>query len=247
MSDFGGNRVEKINLQQTTEHFFAKSPYSYALYKLSNGKSLDLSALGSFTVYIYDCPAGSSVSIAGNKAALSKGDALQVEASAVTLNAQQATVLVAGVKDRLLPPSITAIPADKLKKVMKPWGHELWINGEHPGYAFKQIFIRAPHKTSLQYHHFKQETNILLDGQARLHFKKDATVENDHMSAEHVGTHDLAPVSSVSVVPEIVHRIEALSDVLLYEVSTPHLDDVIRISDDSKRPHGRIDSEHVRS
>jgi hypothetical protein len=46
--------------------------------------------------------------------------------------------------------------------------------------------------------------------------------------------------------PGILHRLEAISDVLLYETSTPHLDDVVRVTDDSKRPHGRIEKEHSR-
>ena len=41
-----------------------------------------------------------------------------------------------------------------------------------------------------------------------------------------------------------VHRLRAITDIMLYEVSTPHLDDVIRISDDQKRNNGRISSEH---
>ena len=41
-----------------------------------------------------------------------------------------------------------------------------------------------------------------------------------------------------------VHRIKAKTNIMLYEVSTPHLADVIRISDDTKRDHGRINSEH---
>ena len=42
-----------------------------------------------------------------------------------------------------------------------------------------------------------------------------------------------------------VHRLKAISDIILYEVSTPHLDDVIRIADDKNRSHGRITSEHI--
>ena len=41
-----------------------------------------------------------------------------------------------------------------------------------------------------------------------------------------------------------VHRLKAISDILLYEVSTPHLDDVIRLADDKKRKDGRISTEH---
>jgi len=57
---------------------------------------------------------------------------------------------------------------------------------------------------------------------------------------------ELAPISSIDVVPGVLHRLEALTNILLYETSTPHLDDVVRVADDSMRPHGRIEQEHVR-
>ena len=44
--------------------------------------------------------------------------------------------------------------------------------------------------------------------------------------------------------PGNIHRIQAITDILLYEVSTPHLDDVVRLQDDNKRPDGRIKEEH---
>ena len=43
-----------------------------------------------------------------------------------------------------------------------------------------------------------------------------------------------------------IHRIKAVSDIILYEVSTPHLDDVIRLADDKKRKDGRIFTEHLK-
>jgi len=48
----------------------------------------------------------------------------------------------------------------------------------------------------------------------------------------------------VDVPPNAVHRVEALTDIVLYETSTPHLDDVIRIQDDAARKNGRILTEH---
>jgi hypothetical protein len=48
----------------------------------------------------------------------------------------------------------------------------------------------------------------------------------------------------VNVKNYAVHRLRAITDIMLYEVSTPHLDDVIRISDDQQRNNGRISSEH---
>jgi hypothetical protein len=55
---------------------------------------------------------------------------------------------------------------------------------------------------------------------------------------------ELDAVTAIDVTPNIIHRIEALTDILLYEISTPHLDDVIRIQDDANRTNGKIISEH---
>ena len=49
----------------------------------------------------------------------------------------------------------------------------MWINGKHLCYALKQIFIKSGYKTSLQYHNYKKETIILLDGNALLHYQKN--------------------------------------------------------------------------
>ena len=135
-------------------------------------------------------------------------------------------------------------PNAQIYKVTKPWGHELWINGQHPNYALKEISIAKGTKTSLQYHQKKGETNVLFEGKARLHYKKDASVPNESVVPEHIGTTDVNAVVAIDVAPPTIHRIEALTNVLLYEVSTPHLDDVIRLQDDAHRPDGRIAAEH---
>ena len=124
------------------------------------------------------------------------------------------------------------------------WGNEIWINGEHFAYAFKRIFIKKGNKTSLQYHKLKQETNVLFEGQANLHFKISNQVDNDKVSNSDINSILLASVSSVDVKPFTLHRLEAVTDIILYEISTPHLDDVIRVNDDTNRPDGRIKKEH---
>ncbi len=131
-----------------------------------------------------------------------------------------------------------------LYKVYKPWGYEVWINGIHPTYAFKKIFIKSGSKTSLQYHLYKQETNVLLDGNAKLHYKNSKQIKNDDVTKFETDFVALGSISSIDVKPSTLHRIEALTDIVLYETSTPHLDDVIRINDDTNRPHGRIVKEH---
>lgn len=123
----------------------------------------------------------------------------------------------------------------------------MWITGEHSGYCLKEIYIIQGTKTSLQYHEIKRETNVLLEGTARLHFKNKEEVENKQVTAQDLSHYDLTPLSTVDVYPNTLHRLEALTDILLYEVSTPHLNDVIRVADDTQRAHGRIESEHAQN
>jgi mannose-6-phosphate isomerase-like protein (cupin superfamily) len=134
---------------------------------------------------------------------------------------------------------------DEVKKVLKPWGYELWLTGDpSPHFAFKRIFIKAGTKTSLQYHEKKRETNFLIEGEADLHYNPDSGVPASEFHPANVRVERLSPGTVVDVQPMRIHRLEAVSDILLCEVSTPELDDVVRISDDSGRRDGRVESEH---
>ena len=133
---------------------------------------------------------------------------------------------------------------EKIYKVSKPWGYELWISGQHPCYAFKEIFIKAGTKTSLQFHHHKKETNVLFSGRAKLHYKSKPLSGKGNAGSKGISNVELESISSIDVMPGNIHRIQAVTDILLYEVSTPHLDDVVRLQDDNKRPDGRIKEEH---
>lgn len=133
-----------------------------------------------------------------------------------------------------LPPVRTLAAA---KVVRKHWGEERWLVPEHSPFALKVIVIRAGRRTSLQYHERKEEANLVVEGEATLWF------------AESVGadlvSRPLRPGSLVHVKPGQVHRIEAVTDTTLVEVSTPELDDVVRLADDRGRGDGRIASEHA--
>lgn len=132
--------------------------------------------------------------------------------------------------------------------VQKPWGHEIWYtqNLDAPPYAVKKIFMTAGHRSSLQSHRFKMETNYVIDGQA--------TVLNGRKAPEDVDTSvdvDLIPVTvhqpgtGWSSAPNILHRVIARETYASIEVSTNELDDVIRWQDDTSRPDGRIGDEHA--
>jgi mannose-6-phosphate isomerase len=107
------------------------------------------------------------------------------------------------------------------KRVEKPWGHEIWW--AHTGdYAGKLLFVNAGHALSLQYHREKDETSYLLSGKLRLvQGETEGSLEE----------HEIEPGQTWRNEPGIVHSIEALEDSVVLEVSTPHLDDVVRFQD----------------
>lgn len=137
-----------------------------------------------------------------------------------------------------LPDGLELVPFGDLKRVVKNWGVEHWLyrDGVSP-FGFKVIEINAGQRTSLQYHEVKDEGYFILRGVARLHFAADA--------ASDVHTVRFPAGVLALVQPGTVHRLEALTDVLLVESSTKDDGtDNIRISDDWGRGDGRIESEH---
>ncbi len=121
------------------------------------------------------------------------------------------------------------------KRVEKPWGHEEWL-ALNDKYCYKRIYINAGTRTSFQYHNFKQETNYIISGTAEVWLENDNNVvEKSIMNAG----------DYFDVAPPKKHRVIAITDVILQEVSTPHVDDVIRLQDDAERSDGRIESEHI--
>ncbi len=121
-----------------------------------------------------------------------------------------------------------------MKVINKPWGKEEWLE-LNDKYCYKRIYINAGYKTSLQYHEKKYETTYLVSGEAELWLENDeGIIEKKLIKA---GYH-------FNVAPPKKHRIIAITDVITQEVSTPEVDDVIRIEDDSHRKNGKIDSEH---
>jgi len=112
------------------------------------------------------------------------------------------------------------------EKIDKPWGCEI-IWAKTDTYVGKMLYIKAGNRLSLQYHAVKDETILVDRGRIKLHW---------------MGVGDLVPrivvmVSgdSMHIPPGMVHRMEALDDTCIMEVSTTELDDVIRIQDDYGR------------
>ncbi len=120
------------------------------------------------------------------------------------------------------------------KIVTKPWGREEWLE-LNDCYCYKRIYINAGTRTSFQYHEKKRETNYIIAGEA------EVWLENDNGVVEKI---QMKAGDFFNVVPPKKHRVIAITDIILQEVSTPEVDDVIRIQDDAGRPDGRIDTEH---
>jgi mannose-6-phosphate isomerase len=107
-------------------------------------------------------------------------------------------------------------------KVEKPWGHELiWAKTED--YAGKLLFIRAGQSLSLQFHREKDESWYVLEGKVELELGE---VGQAVLTTEVVGAG-----AAFRFRPGIVHRVTAVEDTTILEVSTPQLDDIVRLED----------------
>jgi mannose-6-phosphate isomerase len=111
-----------------------------------------------------------------------------------------------------------------MRTVPKPWGREV-IFAENELYAGKILHLEAGHSLSLQYHERKDETVFVLEGQMQL------TVEVDGVLRELT----LSPGDSHRIRPGARHRMRAERPCTVVEVSSPHLDDVVRLEDDYGR------------
>ena len=112
------------------------------------------------------------------------------------------------------------------RRVEKPWGHEkIWAHTER--YVGKVLVIEPGRRLSLQKHLKKDESILVVAGVLRLHLENDAG---------EIALHDLPAGASCRIPTGRVHRFEALEErVELVEVSTPELDDVVRLEDDFGR------------
>src|SRR3954468_14352936 len=111
------------------------------------------------------------------------------------------------------------------RRIDKPWGHELWY-AVTDLYVGKILRIGKGHRLSLQYHATKDESAYLLRGRLRLTAGPDA---------DDLSTIELEPGAVWRNAPGTVHSIEALEDSEVLEVSTPEVDDVVRLEDDYGR------------
>lgn len=110
-------------------------------------------------------------------------------------------------------------PSD-IHRVPKPWGYEL-IFAKTGRYVGKILHIDQGHSLSLQYHEMKEETLYVVRGELKL------TIEHEGDRRELA----LREGEAFHIPPRMIHRMEAVRDTDVAEVSTPELDDVVRLED----------------
>jgi mannose-6-phosphate isomerase-like protein (cupin superfamily) len=108
-----------------------------------------------------------------------------------------------------------------LRRVDKPWGYEL-IYAVTDSYCGKLLYVRAGEALSLQLHRRKDETIYIHEGRAEIEL---GTAAHDTIRVL------VTPGESLRLRPGTVHRMRAIEDTLFLEVSTPDLDDVVRLDD----------------
>jgi mannose-6-phosphate isomerase-like protein (cupin superfamily) len=111
--------------------------------------------------------------------------------------------------------------------VEKPWGYELhWAKTDR--YVGKLIHVNAGHALSLQYHNQKDETIFLWSGRMLFEIAEGLEAASVHVK---LTAREMKPGEAVHVTPKTVHRMTAITDCDIFEVSTPELHDVVRLED----------------
>ncbi len=108
-----------------------------------------------------------------------------------------------------------------IQRVEKPWGYEL-IWAKTKNYVGKILYIHKGHQLSLQFHQEKEETIILESGKMKLLLETSEGKLEEYL---------LNSGDAYHISPRRKHRMIALEDCNVFEVSTPQLDDVVRLED----------------
>ncbi len=114
---------------------------------------------------------------------------------------------------------------EEIQIKLKPWGKEIWF-AKTPFYAGKIIEIMKGHRCSLQFHEKKSETQYLYSGKIKLTYGTD----KDHLEEKIIESGE-----KINTPANTIHRFEALEDSKIFEVSTPELDDIVKLHDDYRR------------
>lgn len=107
----------------------------------------------------------------------------------------------------------------------KPWGREIWFAWTEK-YAGKILELEKGHRFSLQYHEKKRETQYVFKGKIKFTFGKNLKKLQNKI---------LKTGDRINIPPCLIHRAQALEKSIIFEVSSPELDDVIKLEDDYGR------------
>ena len=112
-----------------------------------------------------------------------------------------------------------------MKKIIKPWGYEklLELNKK---YVVKELFMKKGHRCSLQFHKKKIETFYVVSGKLKLYSGKS----KDNLKIKYFVKGDY-----MTIKPKFIHRMEAVTNSIYLEASTPEITDVVRLIDDYNR------------
>jgi mannose-6-phosphate isomerase len=126
--------------------------------------------------------------------------------------------------DHLISPNLGGLSEFAIEptKVEKPWGYELiWALTDD--YCGKILFVKAGESLSLQFHREKDESWFVHSGRAELEMGRpgDKTPNSEVVGAG----------AAFRIRPGTVHRVKALEDTVILEVSTPQIEDVVRLED----------------
>jgi mannose-6-phosphate isomerase-like protein (cupin superfamily) len=127
-----------------------------------------------------------------------------------------------------LSPNLTLLDrwAFEPRRVDKPWGYELiWALTDL--YCGKLLVVNAGQSLSMQFHRQKDESWYLLDGRAEI----EMAAAGETVPQSEVVT----PGAAFRITAGTVHRVRAIEDTTILEVSTPDIDDVVRLEDDYGR------------
>jgi mannose-6-phosphate isomerase len=113
----------------------------------------------------------------------------------------------------------------KLKKIIKPWGYELIIE-KNKKYMFKKLFMKKNHRCSLQFHKKKIETIFVVSGKLKIYYGENINKLNQKIFKSQ---------NTITINPKTIHRMQAITDCIYLEASTPEVVDVVRLSDDYSR------------
>ena len=113
------------------------------------------------------------------------------------------------------------------KDTTKPWGYEIIFTKPEDAYTGKIIYLNAGKQFSLQVHDIKQETQMLVDGKAVI-LIDDKSGELTEIPMEKLKAYTIRVGQR--------HRVRAITDCAIYEVSTPEAGTTFRLADDYKRP-----------